>query len=253
MATVRESVQEELVYIGTADKHLRFAIGKGIKQPEYFYSGAQKAAIEYGLRLEVSWAVTPTPDVHKASLVLAYEQEHDARPGFRRPDTGEWTPGVRLLVRKHGEAYGDLTWSAWMPMRTSTISHIPEELGVYRVRAVLRVAADVEETPAHPEVVHATEELTRRSLEDFVTEVPAWRARYLEGNGCIFKVEAFVRRDWENTSLQRSLCEEKLPWVGEPHRGADRQGGHGAIGGRYRGRLSLGRRIRANAVQPDHQ
>ena len=213
MATIRESVQEELVFIGTAEKHLRFAVGKRITQPAKFLCGAEKAAVECGYRLEVSWATTLTPEAHKAALTLAYEEQHDGRrPGFKRPDTGDRVKGVKLIISKHGIADRDLAWSDWMPMNDATIPRIPEELGVYRVCAVWPADADRPE-PKVPEVVDTTDALNRVPVEEFIREVPRWHAKYMEGNMCVFKVEAFVQRDWDNPCLDEPVCKEKYPQV----------------------------------------
>ena len=137
MATIAESVQDELVWIGTAPTNsLRVAVRRRVDNPERYLCGAEKAAIACGYRLLVSWAVTSQPEAHKAGLVQAYEKQHKQRPGFKHPDTGEWTAGVRLLIRKMGISDHDLTWSPWMPMDETFISTIPEERGVYRVCAV---------------------------------------------------------------------------------------------------------------------
>ena len=137
MATIAESVQEELVWIGTAPTNsLRVAVRRRVDDPERYLCGAEKAAIACGYRLLVSWAATSQPEAHKARLVQAYEKQHKQRPGFKHPDTGEWTAGIRLLVRKMGMSDRDLTWSPWMPMDETFISTIPEEHGVYRVCAV---------------------------------------------------------------------------------------------------------------------
>lgn len=212
MATIQESVQEELVFIGTAEKHLQFAIGKRIRLPGKFYGGAEKAAIESGRSLEVSWATTPTPEAHKAALVLAYKGHHGRRPGFERHDTGEWVRGIKLLIRKYGEAYDELVWSAWMPMSDNTIPCIPEELGVYRVRAVTAPhTAGPEQRPT--DVVNMSDDLCRTPIEEFILEVPAWRDKYLKNTMSTFKVEAFIQRKWESSYLSNPLYEDRHPEV----------------------------------------
>ena len=49
--------------------------------------------------------------------------------------------------------------------------------------------------------------LNRTSIEEFTSKVPEWRDKYLENNQCIFKVEAFVQRDWNNPYLREPYCE----------------------------------------------
>ncbi len=49
--------------------------------------------------------------------------------------------------------------------------------------------------------------LNRTSIEEFTSKVPEWRDKYLENNQCIFKVEAFVQRDWNNPYLHEPFCE----------------------------------------------
>lgn len=224
MPTIRESVQEELVFIGTAGKHLRFAIGKAIKQPAKFYGGAEKAAVECGRSLEVSWAPTSTPEAHKAALVLVYEEQCGKRPGFKRPDTNEWILGVVKLTRKHGEAYSDLVWSPWMPMNDSTISRIPEELGVYRIRSVpagsvVPVVPAAQNSGSEPHQQEQQEQVEYGSkgktatLKEFIRKVPAWRAKYLESNMSTFRVEAFIQRDWGSLYLSDPLYEDRYQKV----------------------------------------
>lgn len=190
MATIQEGVKDELVFIGTAlgGDGLRFAIGKRIDNPGRYLGGAEKAAVECGRSLEVSWAPTSTPEAHKAALVLAYEEEHNGvRPGFERFDTGEWVPGINLLLLKHGEANSDLVWSPWMPMNDGTISRTPEELGVYRVRAVPAGSAvptmrgseserHQQEQQEHPE--HGSMGKTA-TLTEFIPKVLELRHKYL--------------------------------------------------------------------------
>ena len=212
MAAIRESAQGELVFIGTAEKHLQFAIGKRIRQPRKFYGGAEKAVIECGQRLEVSWATTPTPEAHKAALVLAYEEQHVRRPGFECHGTGKRILGVKRFTRKYGEAYDELMWSDWMPMIDSTIPRIPEELGVYRVRAVS--APYVSSTELQPkEVVDKVDDLERIRIEDFILEVPRWRDKYLKSNMSTFKVEAFIQKDWDSQYLGDPSYKDRYRWV----------------------------------------
>lgn len=54
-----------------------------------------------------------------------------------------------------------------------------------------------------------TENLERVSIEQFITEVLGWRDKYVENNPCVFKVEAFLQRDWENPCLKQPLCWKK--------------------------------------------
>ena len=137
MATIAESVKDELVWIGIAKTDgLKAAVHRRVGNPEGYLYGAEKAAIACGYRLLVSWAATSQSEAHKAGLVQAYEEQHRQRPGFRHPDTGEWAAGVCLLIRKMEISDHDLTWSPWMPMDETFISTIPEEHGVYRVCAV---------------------------------------------------------------------------------------------------------------------
>ena len=53
-----------------------------------------------------------------------------------------------------------------------------------------------------------TDDLNRKPIEDFIREVPAWRAKYVGGNMCVFKVEAFLQRDWKNPYLDEPSCKE---------------------------------------------
>ena len=229
MATIRESVQEELVIIVAPRKSpLRSSLSGRISDAlahvadrlsakhECSLSPAEKAAIECERGLEVSWVPTPTPEAHKAALVLTYGETHRRGLGFRRPDTGEWVPGIKLLTLKHGEANSDLVWSPWMPMDDGTISRIPEELGVYRIRAVsaesvapivpAAQSSECEPRQQEQEERVSTENTTRLSVEDFIPRVPEWRDKYVEGNVCAFKVEAFVQRNWGSPCLESGLC-----------------------------------------------
>ncbi len=49
-----------------------------------------------------------------------------------------------------------------------------------------------------------TENLKRIPIKEFILEIPAWHAKYV--NACVFKVEAFVQRDWKNPHLKPSVC-----------------------------------------------
>ncbi len=51
------------------------------------------------------------------------------------------------------------------------------------------------------------ENLNRTRIEDFILQIPGWREKYLENNSCVFKVEAFVQRDWSNPYLREPFCE----------------------------------------------
>ena len=51
-----------------------------------------------------------------------------------------------------------------------------------------------------------TDDVNRKPIEDFIREVPAWRDKYVEGNVCAFKVEAFVQRNWGSPCLESRLC-----------------------------------------------
>ena len=53
-----------------------------------------------------------------------------------------------------------------------------------------------------------TENLKRIPIEDFIREVPAWRGKYVEGNQCVFKVEAFLQKDWKNPCLDEPSCKK---------------------------------------------
>lgn len=53
-----------------------------------------------------------------------------------------------------------------------------------------------------------TDDLKRTRVEDFILEVPAWCGKYLENNRCVFKVEAFVQREWTSPYLNQPLCKE---------------------------------------------
>ncbi|MDE2836709.1 MAG: hypothetical protein OXL97_04280 [Chloroflexota bacterium] len=50
--------------------------------------------------------------------------------------------------------------------------------------------------------------LSGTSIKAFIQKVPEWRDKYLENNMCVFKVEAFIQRDWKNPCLEESLCEQ---------------------------------------------
>ena len=54
-----------------------------------------------------------------------------------------------------------------------------------------------------------TENLNRTPIEEFIREVPAWRAKYVEGNMCVFKVEAFIQRNWGSPYIGQPSCKEK--------------------------------------------
>lgn len=60
-----------------------------------------------------------------------------------------------------------------------------------------------------------TENLNRIPVEDFIFEVPAWRDKFVENNRCVFKVEAFVQREWTSPYLNQPLCKENHSRVEE--------------------------------------
>ena len=229
MTAIPESVQAELVFVGTSRKDLQLAIGGKIRNPKNFDSGAERAAHTAGLVLWVSWAATSRPEAYKAGLVLAHEAEHGRRPGFEDPETGTWTSGVRLLVLAEGVAEGDSEWSDWMPMNNDTIPQIPREPGVYRI-GVAQPVQGAEREPGRRErqgdrlpenVIGASSgegdegqaTTYRLTLDEFIKQIPYWRDEYLKNNMCSFKVEAFIQRDWNNLCLDQPLCKEYQTWV----------------------------------------
>ena len=225
--TIAESVKEELAFIGAADgdNGSKFAIGKRITNPDRYLSAAERAALDCGWRLEVSWAEARTPEPHRTGLVLAYEKEHGHKPGFERPDNGEWAPGPVKLVYKFGLASTDtnLDWSEWVAMDRDAIKRFPISLGVYRVRAVRPGAqskSDSDTAATVPSEAQATgSAFTRVTIDEFVRQAPGfvcevvkWRNMYLENNMCVFKVEAFIQRK-DDPVLSKPMCEKQLPWV----------------------------------------
>ena len=118
--------------IGDAAKHAAYAC------PRCNLSPAEKAAIEYGWGLEVSWAETNdsvSAQAHRAELLREYAAIHGRLPGFERPDNGEFVRGNWQSSKKSG-AVGNPGWSAWRWMEKATTDHIPTKPGVYCVRAV---------------------------------------------------------------------------------------------------------------------
>ena len=99
-------------------------------------SRAEKLAVKCGWTLQVSWAETDTPEAHKAALVEAHEGNHDSRPRFKCPTTGEWAPGVVLVDKQKGENWSALAWSPWQDLTTVPRDAPPQEPGVIRIRAV---------------------------------------------------------------------------------------------------------------------
>ncbi len=51
-----------------------------------------------------------------------------------------------------------------------------------------------------------TVNLNRTSIEEFILQAPEWRDKYVEGNVCAFKVEAFVQRNWGSPCLESRMC-----------------------------------------------
>ena len=138
MATIEESVQEELLWIGTAQGQggLKTAVDNRVNNPEKYLCKAERAALKEGYSLSVSWAVTDMPKPTKAVLAAAYEKRHDALPGFRQAD-GEWVKGVQIISKKTNQAEADLTWDTG-PLDNNTLQRVPECHGIYCVRAVPR-------------------------------------------------------------------------------------------------------------------
>ena len=144
--SIDESVGEELVWIGcaTGKGGLSIAMGRRIDDlnnhqnidDARWPSGAEKAAIKCGWRLEVSWAETPAPEAHKAALVKAHGRMHGHRPWFECPQTGEHELGTKSLVLKKGESHNDLDWQPWHDLRGLSKSSVPHTHGLYRIRAV---------------------------------------------------------------------------------------------------------------------
>ena len=144
--TVDESVAEELVWIGcaTGKDGLFAAIGRRIDDLNNIQniddarwpSGAEKAAVKCGWRLEISWAETLGPIAHKAALVRAHKEQHGHEPLFECPSTGKRELGVKKVVRAEDESDNDLDWGSWQELRSLPKDHVPRKHGLYRIRAV---------------------------------------------------------------------------------------------------------------------
>ena len=50
-------------------------------------------------------------------------------------------------------------------------------------------------------------------VDEFIPQVPEWRALYLGNNPCVWKVEAIIQRKYGDTCLQETLCLPQLPKV----------------------------------------
>ena len=79
---------------------------------------------------------------------------------------------------------------------------------IRQVLASGRELADAKQRGQQQRRSGRTENLDRKPLEDFIQEVPKWRNKYLENNMCVFKVEAFIQRDWKNSCLNQPSCKE---------------------------------------------
>lgn len=58
-----------------------------------------------------------------------------------------------------------------------------------------------------------TGDLSRTPIEDFISKVPAWRAKYLENNMSTFRVEAFIQRNWGSRYLSDPMYEDRYQKV----------------------------------------
>ena len=143
--TMEESVAGELIYIGSA-KYLISRLGQRIDDldssgdvdKKRYPSLAEKAAAKCGWRLEVSWAKTESHEsakAHEAALIQWYIARHSRLPSFGNHPPGEWVLGNKRVEVVEGPI-GALHWDEWMPMVKSKKRAIPNNPGVYRIRAM---------------------------------------------------------------------------------------------------------------------
>ena len=98
-------------------------------------SWAEKAVVECGWQLEVSWAETENREACEAALLRKYHAAYGRLPGFERPDNGEFVRGNKQFP-KQDSSVSPLTWDGWHPMEKATTDHIPTRAGVYCIRAM---------------------------------------------------------------------------------------------------------------------
>ncbi len=145
---IPDSMEEHLIYIGMG-KSLKTRLEQIIKDVDLATpsdidskskrhpAATERVAVKMGCRLEVSWAETVSHDsakAHKAALIHEYVKQHSSLPWIESPEGrvlgNHQTPKLRQ------EPVSDLDWSDWTEMRESNIARIPENPGVYRVRAL---------------------------------------------------------------------------------------------------------------------
>ena len=64
-----------------------------------------------------------------------------------------------------------------------------------------------------PERNDVTENLNRTPIDEFILKVHEWRNKYLENNMSIFRIEAFIQRNWGSQYLSDPLYKDRYEWV----------------------------------------
>lgn len=146
MASISESVREELVYIcATRTKALYQGVRDRIDDLERYrdkrtqegLSEGERRAVDEGASLQISWAVTPrgrATDYQKA-LIQAYEGKYGSKPCYKSK-VNECIPG-NVKGGNPNLPIGDLDWSPWYPAVAKTKPHLlqGDEHGVFRIKA----------------------------------------------------------------------------------------------------------------------
>lgn len=150
--TIDESIADSyLIYIGRARagrttqglaSRLTDKITDHLKNIASPYSGrhldsASKAAVYAGCKLEVSWAIAQDDSeasAYESALIRRYKAVYGYLPGFRRGDE-QFFRGNKMTPSDKGEVE-TLLWSSWEPMEGETLPLLPEQPGVYRIRAL---------------------------------------------------------------------------------------------------------------------
>lgn len=148
MASITESVEEELAWIGGAFySSLCQGVVNRIDDLERFrnkrkhvgLTEGERRAIEEGIGLEISWVAIKDDSARlvRNALLQAYVARHRHLPGYLSKTTGNRVPGNRQVEKKSATAVS-LNWSPWHPAVNKTRAHLlqGDEHGVFRIRAV---------------------------------------------------------------------------------------------------------------------
>ena len=142
MVTLPQYSPGQLVYICAPRKSNLYdsLAGRiwGAGMPKGYLTQGERAAIEYGWKLEAEWAETAdnaSAQAYKTELLREHHDLHGRLPGFERPDNGEFVKGNEKVPGAKGGT-GASAWSPWRSMEKATVSDIPTKPGVYCIRAV---------------------------------------------------------------------------------------------------------------------